>query len=159
MSTREDERRRQALELEAQGQELLTDVNLFSHEAARGDVQAGIKLIYSLVPESQDRGRPKNRPTPELLSTLPPRAAAAIKIAHWFSADFNRNLGWHISGKVIIENDPNFQNFVVSLGKTVQEMLGGFEAPKLVNHIETTLRIYHEMLFSFEAQLDAAPRS
>ena len=50
MSLSENERRRQALELEAQGQELLTDVNLFSHEAARGDVQAGIKLIYSLVP-------------------------------------------------------------------------------------------------------------
>ncbi|MBI3290540.1 hypothetical protein HYZ78_04045 [Candidatus Microgenomates bacterium] len=159
MNISENERKWQ--ETSTQARSLLREVSLLSSEAAKGDLQAGIKLIYTLVPNGQDNP-PEVPVTDEILSALPNRQAAAIKVAYWFSAEFNRNFGAGTSGgKILTEDNERFGYFVQSLGRTVRELLprnDHWDTPQAGQYMGETV-LAHLRLVSWAEEQLTAPRA
>lgn len=132
---------------------LLGKVKELAKEAGRGNNEAGIELIYTLVARGPDMP-PPIPVTYEILDALEPEEAAAIKLAHWFASEFNRNFGGASNaGRVITRHNTSFAYFVQELGLTVQETLTGSYAPNLGYYIGETLRGYLGLAALAEEQL------
>lgn len=133
---------------------LLKRVRELSQEAGRGNNEVGIDLIYALVPRGQDIP-PEIPVTYEILNALKPDEAAAIKIAHWFAGEFNRNFGGGRTntGKLITRDNQYFGYFVQELGLAITAMLDSNPnsrlatfTPNLGYYLGQTMRGYLELV-------------
>lgn len=141
---------------------LLAKVKELAKETGRGNNEAGIDLIYTLVPRGQDMP-PEISVTYEILNALKPSEAAAIKIAHWFAGEFNRNFGGASNaGRLITRDNEHFGYFVQELGLAITGMLNSNPnsrlitfTPELGYHLGETMRAYLGLAAWAEEQLTA----
>lgn len=140
--------------------QLLARVKELAREAGHGNCQAGVDLIYALVPEGQDNP-PEIPVTYEILDALKSDEAAAIKIAHWFAGEFNRTFGVGTkAGELLTINNMHLGYFVQELGLAVTDMLNSGPdsrlitfTPELGYHLGETMRGFLGLVAWSEEQL------